>query len=81
MNCRSNHLHIVVAADLSPDRIRDQFKAWCSRRLNELAYRRHGDKMKLRRRWWAERASMCFFIDEAGLQAAVTYVLEAQDHS
>ena len=35
-NCRTNHLHIVVSAKLHPDRIRTQFKAWCTRRLKEL---------------------------------------------
>jgi hypothetical protein len=40
VNCRSNHLHVVVSADRHPDEIRRQFKAWCTRRLKELETRR-----------------------------------------
>ena len=36
VNCRTNHLHVVVSANLHPDEIRKQFKAWCTRRLKEL---------------------------------------------
>ena len=36
VNCRTNHLHIVVTADLHPKKVRSQFKAWCTRRLKEL---------------------------------------------
>lgn len=43
VNCRTNHLHIVVSANLHPDKVRAQFKAWCTRRLKELeeSRRRH----------------------------------------
>ncbi len=36
VNCRSNHLHVVVTAPISPTRVRSQLKAWCTRRLKEL---------------------------------------------
>ena len=42
VNCRTNHLHVVVSAHLHPDEIRKQFKAWCTRRLKELERRRRG---------------------------------------
>ena len=35
VNCRTNHLHVVVSAPVHPDTIRKQFKAWCTRRLKE----------------------------------------------
>jgi len=35
VQCRSNHLHVVVSAQAKTKVIRDQLKAWCSRRLNE----------------------------------------------
>jgi hypothetical protein len=34
VNARSNHVHVVVSADIHPDQVMSQFKAWCSRRLN-----------------------------------------------
>src|SRR5262249_7889148 len=33
VNCRSNHLHVVVTADRDPDEVREQFKAWCRSRV------------------------------------------------
>jgi REP element-mobilizing transposase RayT len=36
VNCRSNHVHVVVAVTRNPKIIRDQMKAWCTRRLKEL---------------------------------------------
>jgi REP element-mobilizing transposase RayT len=77
VNCRSNHLHIVVAADRDPDEIREQFKAWCTRRLKVLEYKRRDRSSapaaapdeKIRENWWAEH----------GLEALIHYVREAQD--
>ena len=36
VNSRSNHVHVVVAANRDPDDVREQFKAWCTRKLKEL---------------------------------------------
>ncbi|MBI1915044.1 MAG: hypothetical protein HYS12_09955 [Planctomycetes bacterium] len=36
VNCRSNHLHVVVTASSAPKIVRNQLKAWCTRRLKEL---------------------------------------------
>src|SRR4029453_19219934 len=36
VNCRTNHLHLVVTADRHPDEIREQFKAWGTRKLKKL---------------------------------------------
>ena len=35
VNCRTNHLHVVVTADRDADTVREQFKAWCTRKLKE----------------------------------------------
>ena len=43
VNCRSNHIHVVVTADRDPDTVRDQFKAWCTRRLKELERTRQAE--------------------------------------
>ena len=36
VNCRSNQVHVIVAGDREPKEIREQFKAWCTRRLKAL---------------------------------------------
>jgi len=45
VNCRSNHAHVVVTAHQAPKIVRNQLKAWCTRRLKELeAKRRLGEE-------------------------------------
>src|SRR5208283_3273580 len=36
LNCRTNHVHVVVTAARKPDDVRNQFKAWCTRHLKAL---------------------------------------------
>jgi REP element-mobilizing transposase RayT len=36
VNCRSNHVHVVVASKKHPKTVRSELKAWCTRRLKEL---------------------------------------------
>ena len=77
VNCRSNHLHVVVAAHAKPDMMRAQFKARCTRRLKELAARRGA--AHVRDNWWAERGSRRYLNDEASLADATAYVKDGQD--
>ena len=49
----------------------NQFKAWCSRRLNEKSQ----DKLV---RWWAIHGSTKWISDFAYLDNAITYVNEGQ---
>jgi REP element-mobilizing transposase RayT len=50
VNCRSNHLHVVVSAPgYHSNVVREQFKAWCTRRLKEHALATHTNPT--RQRW------------------------------
>jgi REP element-mobilizing transposase RayT len=83
VNCRTNHLHVVVTAEVPPKRIQIQFKAWCTRRLKEWerAHRRSPhDHRPLREHWWAERGSRRYINDEDSLLEAILYVRDYQDH-
>jgi REP element-mobilizing transposase RayT len=40
VNCRSNHVHVIVTASPAPKIVRNQLKAWCTRRLKELEIKR-----------------------------------------
>jgi len=75
LRCRTNHVHVVVSADREPEDVRDQFKAWCTRKLRELQRSRNE---KLRENWWTERGSERYLGDEESLEAAIRYVLEGQ---
>jgi REP element-mobilizing transposase RayT len=83
VNCRSNHLHIVVTASQHPDELREQFKAWSTRRLRELDTQRVAgtlaERHAPRKNWWAERGSKRYLNDEDSLEAAILYVRDCQD--
>jgi len=86
VNCRTNHLHVVLTADRHPDVVREQSKAWCTRRLKEheqasnanpTSYRE--STKPIRENWWAERGSKRFINDQESLEAAILYVRDGQD--
>jgi hypothetical protein len=85
VNCRTNHLHIVVTANLPPKQVRAQFKAWCTRRLKQLEAKRlagtgsNAIAARVRENWWAERGSDRFINDEKVLDGATQYVQDGQD--
>ena len=73
VNCRSNHIHVVVSVhNTLPQKIRVDLKAWTVRCLKQ---RFDSD----RDRWWSERGSMRYLNDEESLEAAIVYVLDGQD--
>ena len=81
VNCRTNHLHVVVSAALHPDKIRSELKAWCTRHLKDLDRNRRkavSDQRPVRENWWAERGSRRYLGDEKSLEAAILYVRDAQ---
>ena len=79
VNCRSNHLHVVLSAARPPKVVRAQLKAWCTRKLKELAVERGCDVV--RENWWAERGSQRFINDEHSLEMAILYVRDGQGES
>jgi REP element-mobilizing transposase RayT len=87
VNCRSNHVHVVVAADRQANEVREQLKVWCTRRLKASEHERRGNKPRagsttgqiIRENWWAERGSGLFVNDEEGLEGVIRYVREGQD--
>ena len=75
VNCRSNHVHVVVTAEVSdPAKIRSDLKAWATRTLKK----RFDSK---RTNWWAERGSIRYLNRDEDLEAAVRYVRDGQDIS
>lgn len=72
-NCRSTHLHTVVGAfETAPTKVRQDLKAWCTRRLKR-------DADSGRENWWAERGSVHWVFTEEELERVIEYVDEAQD--
>jgi REP element-mobilizing transposase RayT len=72
VNARSNHVHVVVTAPgYDPETVRDQFKAWCTRKLK--ASHSH------RERFWTEGASCRSINHEEDLVAAIEYAGDGQE--
>ncbi len=72
VNCRSNHIHLVVTAPgTTPRKVRIDVKAWCTRRLKERSDPN-------RQEWWAERGSQRHIFDEDSLAEVIHYVTEGQ---
>ena len=82
VNCRSNHVHVVVSAgDACPKKIRADLKAWATRCLKQHsrsladASGNHAE----RENWWAEPRQRPVLVDDSSLEAAIVYVTEGQD--
>ena len=71
VDARSNHVHVIVTADRTPEEVMNQFKAWCSRRLNEES----GESGK---RWWTKHGLTKWINDDDYFQNALRYVVEGQ---
>ncbi len=79
INVRSQHVHVVVQGNATPEIMMEQFKAWCSRRLSNAA----GLTEKIakdagRRKWFTEGGSTKWINDERYLEEAIDYVLNRQ---
>ena len=75
-------------ATANPRNSREQFKAWCTRRLKAWQQERlrslsapDCSAAAIRQQWWAERGSALDVNDEEGLEAVIHDVREAQDHA
>ena len=95
VNCRSNHCHVVVtASNHNGEQVRDQLKAWCTRRLNEatelepdglrraariVAVGRKPSGTTERENWWTRKGSVRHLFDDESLVSAIRYTSEAQD--
>jgi REP element-mobilizing transposase RayT len=67
VNCRTNHVHVVVAGpDMSGEQVMRQFKAYATRALREIL------NLK-RQRIWTEGGSTRYLNHESALYSAVEY--------
>jgi REP element-mobilizing transposase RayT len=73
VNARTNHVHVVVAANENPQKVRDQLKSNCTRQL-----RIQSNPINVERTW--TRGGDCEVLDsDVDVEAAVLYVIDAQD--
>ena len=72
LNVRTNHVHLVVSANSSPDQAMTVLKAWSTRRLREVGLIAEGVKP------WSRHGSTRYLWRVDQIEAAVSYVLEGQ---
>jgi REP element-mobilizing transposase RayT len=69
---RTNHVHVVVAADARPERIMNDLKSYASRCLNQLGL----DEPHRKR--WARHGSTRWLWKPQSVSAAIRYVVHGQ---
>jgi len=69
---RANHVHIIVDADLAPERVMNDLKSYASRVLNQ-----RGCDTPNRKRW-ARHGSTRWLREREHVDAAIRYVIDKQ---
>jgi len=73
VNARSNHVHLVVGAQETPERVLVEMKAWSTRRLRETGVFPSTGKV------WSKHGSTRYVWTETELERVCQYVLYGQD--
>ena len=69
---RTNHVHVVVEADVRPENVMNAFKSYASRGLNRLGIDGPGRKR------WARHGSTRWLWKDEDVQEAIRYVASGQ---
>ncbi len=69
---RSNHVHAIVEAEVRPEKVMNDFKAYTSRALNA----RPGEERGCKR--WARHGSTRWLWKDQDVREAIRYVVEEQ---
>ena len=72
IHVRSNHVHLIVSALITPEKIMNQFKAYASRALNKLT------PTPSPQAYWARHGSTRYIWSEAFLFPVMHYVIDQQ---
>jgi REP element-mobilizing transposase RayT len=72
LHVRTNHVHLVLAANCSPERAMTSLKAWCTRRMRERLLIAAGEPL------WARHGSTRYLWSVDDIEGACQYVEHAQ---
>lgn len=72
INTRTNHIHIVVAANVKPEPIMTSFKSYATRKL------RKGNFFNQTAKIWSRHGSTRYLWNDDHVKAVVDYVLHGQ---
>lgn len=71
-HARTNHVHVVVDADVPPERIMNDLKSYASRCLNQIGL------VEPSRKRWARHGSTRWLSRARSVSAAIRYVIDEQ---
>jgi REP element-mobilizing transposase RayT len=71
-HARTNHVHVVVEAEVRPEMMMNTFKSYASRALNRLRNDEPGRKR------WARHGSTRWLFKDEDVQEAIRYVISGQ---
>jgi REP element-mobilizing transposase RayT len=69
---RTNHVHVIVEAEVPPEKVMNEFKSYASRELNRMGCDR------LERRRWARHGSTRWLWKDQEVRDAIRYVIDEQ---
>jgi REP element-mobilizing transposase RayT len=69
---RTNHVHVILAADATPERIMNDLKSYASRVLN------HSGLDRPNRKRWARHGSTRWLRNRQNIETAIRYAIEKQ---
>ena len=72
LNVRTNHVHVIVSADTTPERVMNDFKSYATRRMRERGLLPESVKV------WTRHGSTRYLWDDESIFAAGRYVAEGQ---
>jgi REP element-mobilizing transposase RayT len=70
---RTNHVHVVVEAEIQPEKVMNDFKAYSSRMLNRME--------GAPRKRWARHGSTRWLWKDQDVRDAVRYVIDEQSEA
>ena len=74
INVRTNHAHVIVAANIKPEPIMNSFKSYATRKL------RSENLVSLTDKVWSRHGSTKYLWTEKHIESAIDYVLYGQDN-
>jgi len=75
-NVRTNHVHVVVGAHDTPERVMNDFKSYATRKLRETEDTQRA--ATVRERSWTRHGSTRYLNDQLSFDGAMRYVLDEQ---
>ena len=68
LGVRSNHVHVVVTAEITPENVMNSFKSWATRRMVEAG------ALPKRTKTWSRHGSTRYLWTPAALEAACRHI-------